>query len=349
MAPEVCDSNTTACTALGYLAGTAACGHLCTFDISTCAACETTSSVLECRQLASSFGMSVTTTTAGPELAISPPNHIALYGRDASGLVSIADVNLDLVEGLLPIPNGWITLQPPGRLSTLDAAGTPGSVISDPTDPGSDVALAYGAGGRVIEAWSTIVQQMFVTKIRIADTSANIVVPAATIAMAAKQMLAATSDGTSFFVMTAGQITQIGSDGTIGATTSGYPLVQLGLPVLFAWGTTGGWFVGAQGTSPPYEAQRFDATGAKVGAPIEISDSVLGFNVDGDDLIATTGSGTPTSLALARITPSGVITRSPQVGVTDGYGNGNEVVRFGPDLLVSWVGASQGQLARVAF
>ena len=103
------------------------------------------------------------------------------------------------------------------------------------------------------------------------------------------------------------------------------------------------------GTAPPYEAQRFDATGAKVGAPNQISDSVLGFNVDGDNPDRYHGFGTPTSLALERITPSSVITRSPQVGVTDGYGNGNEVVRFGPDLLVSWVGANQGQLARVAF
>jgi len=345
-APEACDHNSEDCSALGYLGGTAMCTTSCSFDVTTCSVCETTGIVVDCEATDGLGGtLTVTTTADGPELAVAGAYGVTLYRRDSNGLVLIGDNVAQGYALAAPYPNGWIMTASDGVVVTMGADGTVGSVVSDGTPVNATRVIAYG-NGRVLQAWAGGLQQPIGTQIRIFDTSLNLLVGPTVMSTAPTQTLAATSDGTSFFVMTAGQITRIGMDGTVLGTTPGYP--TFATPRLFAWGTTGGWFAGATGGSPPFSAQRFDATGTAVGAPIGISDPVLSFAVDGDDLLATIGSGTPAALALERITPAGMVTRSSTIGIGV-VADGVFAARFGPDVVVSWFAANRARLARVAF
>ncbi|HEY0194914.1 MAG TPA: hypothetical protein VGC42_27565, partial [Kofleriaceae bacterium] len=108
---------------------------------------------------------------------------------------------------------------------------------------------------------------------------------------------------------------------------------------------------------PLFSAQRFDAAGALIGAPIALPDELVtsvypspSWLAVGDQLIglgSTSVDGRPSKLQLVRLDAAGAASLT-ELGVTDSGYAGLALARFGTRLAASWSGAMRPQLAVIA-
>ncbi|HTL33175.1 MAG TPA: hypothetical protein VL326_08625 [Kofleriaceae bacterium] len=337
---ERCDGTAVpSCTSLGYLGGTTTCTD-CEIDTTGCTVCD--ASTLGC--------VGVPGFVLDHGLAVSG-SYVA-FGSDASvaitnGLTLVATPAVADVRALVGVPGGWlVATDSPPALSTLDTTGVRGALQPLPSGATAPV-LAYGAGGRVLVAWTEAVGTGWHVKAAIADASGAIVVPTFDVLVTDGSGIEATCDGTSFFLGGYGQLAHIASDGQL-TVAAGFP--RTGPHVDLSWRNTTGWYVSWDVGNAYFRSQRFDSSGALVGGMRDIAGAFgeRDFIGDGDDLLtAERGSqhlGDPQTVYALR---------HPLVGLsvlegTAGAGPVLTTVRgafLGNQLLVAWQVPGAMQLA----
>lgn len=315
--PEQCDgADVKSCTELGYYGGTTACND-CILDVSGCEICPIN---VSCTTV-SGFVFTNDVAVGGAYIAFGGSASVEIF----SSLTPIANSPIADVVGVAAVPGGWLVASSnPPSLSTLDVAGVRGPpralvLASAPT--------MASAGGRVVIAWNQLIGTEWHVYFAIADASANIVVPETDLFATDGSTVAATTDGTSFFVGANGRLARIAQDGTR-TITSGfpYPPQMWDGYVDLSWSGTSGWYVSRDPTTLDYVVQRFDSSGAMVGAP-RVLHAGVDFLGDGDDLL-----GIGKDLILYRYTPTGetsqAVAYSPLTHVA--------LAHFGSDTLVAW-------------
>jgi hypothetical protein len=321
---EVCDSNTT-CTDFGYYAGTSTCGQWClAAKNADCEACPPSSQCatfppVELRSSAIS----------GTHLAVTTPSAILIF----DGLTKEVEVPAMNMRAVAAVPaGGWLVMSssPPG-LSTLDVAGTLGPLQPLPTGMTS-AGMVSGPGDRVLLAWYESGQNRIA--FAIANTSGALVVPASTVfSDVTTPFFAMTSDGANFFVAWDGRLARISPDGTR-VVLDGFPRPPQNTILHVTWSGSTGWYLAPNGNGTQLRAQRFDATGAKVGPMLYVDVGAANpmFIADGADLLAA--RFTAKKLKLVRIDAMG--THGADIVVAGGEGILRRVGRRGADILVEW-------------
>jgi hypothetical protein len=331
---ELCDGDTRDCRQWGYYANNAACNSQCfDFDRRSCDACPPTGRCETFPDLGMRGGA-----MSGTLLAVASSNAVTIF----DGLTKVHDVPITSVYGIVDVPSGgWLVRagSPPG-LSTLDSAGVRGTAHSIPQE--MQGARMAAAGDRVLLAWTAQLSSGWHVAVAIADTSGNIVVPAATILDGVSQYVEVTSDGTGFFVASDGRLARVAPDGTSTVVT-GFPASQA-RPHL-VWSGSMGWYV-TDTSLTGFVAQRFDATGAKVGTaiPFDLGATSVELTGDGADLVAARFASA--RLGLVRIDATGTVGADTEVG--GGEGGVSYIGHRGSDFVVAWERPENFQLALVA-
>jgi hypothetical protein len=265
--------------------------------------------------------------------------HVAIVAdfeiRILDGLTPVTKGDISNARGIVGTPSGWLVATM-DRLVPLALDGAQG--LLQPRPASEDVSMTFD-GNRALLAWPEGNRVSFA----VTDASGlSLVAP--TDLFEAPLAASATTNGMHFFVGGAGQLARIASTGTRTIGT-GFPTQPSEL-VHVTWSDATGWYVSSAGTN--IVVQKFDATGAMVGAAITLTlngATLLDAVADGNDLIAfvvTPGQ----KLLVHRIDPTGAATVGDEAGVGDV--TSPHLVRLGGDILASWERPSKLQLVRVA-
>jgi len=321
--PEQCDgADLQSCSELGYYGGTTTCDD-CVLNVSGCQVCP---SNLSCTTVPA-FVFTNDVAVSGSYIAFGGSASVEIF----SSLTPTTNTSIADVIGIVAVPSGWLVASSnPPSLSTLDPSGVHGS--PHPLVLASAPAMAY-AGARVVVAWNQLLGSEWHVYFAIADASANIVVVETDLFATDGSPVAATTDGTSFFVAANGRLARIAQDGTHTVST-GFPGPSQLSDLDLSWSGTTGWYVSHDPSTLEQIVQRFDANGTPVGATRTLHPG-LDFLGDGDDLL-----GIGADLVLYRYAPtsesSQTVAQSPVSHV--------ELAHFGGDILVAW----NASLLRVA-
>lgn len=253
----------------------------------------------------------------------------------------------ELVHKAVGVPTGWLVASgsEPVTFSRLDTAGE--VVSSQALEIHTSPEMVSGPGDRVLLAWMEVAGPApRHVSFAIASPDGTIVVPEATAAPAPYTQVSVTTDGASFFVAADRSVVHITPEG-VATVHDGFPLAgndgfQLGAHVT-SDGGPGGWYWGyGDAAAPKYAAQRFDASGAPVGAVLRPQiDNLLGVIADGDDLLLLTyaPNGQPDpEISLRRMTPDGTLGTPMAIG----RGSSNfSMARMGASVVIGWIGDLQ--------
>lgn len=335
--------------------------------------------VVECRSFGEPsdklFMSAVTQTDAGPRVAVAMSrDSISIYASGGAGLEQQHQVVLpEDGEAIVAVPNGWLVLP---SMRFLDAAGTlgpPHRLTGFPPESGGKRKVSHLVGatldaGHVLIAWNEVLKDkaghVHPPDVHgaIVDASGAIISPRFLIRAESANAVGpvVTSDGTSFFVVTLDMLTRLDSVGRVLGTTTGFPGTPpnpIAVTYFAGWQGTTGWDI-ALGEHRTYVLQRFDATGAKVGALTQIAlpttpmvSYLSGFSVDGDHLVAIAWADRMQQMVAdvfsVEISATGEVSIPIALGVgTLDYRGKAE--RLGPDLLAGWLAGTHAQLARLA-
>ncbi|HEY0193263.1 MAG TPA: hypothetical protein VGC42_19230 [Kofleriaceae bacterium] len=371
------------CVDLGYYGGTPSCNTACRAVATGCGACATGPAIVDCH---ADDALAAMTAAAGSDPASSPAtlavatggdgSTLTLYQLGSGGLQPVAHRAITgHVYALAGAPGGgwWAVIQDAGvalvRLSADLSTATEQSIWTGVLE---QVDLAAGPDGRALIAWTSVTQPDNGSRpvwTAVVDATAIIAPAAITDPNPARLVaLAVTSDGASFFVATDGALTRLGAAGGVLSTTE-LPHPGLRSISLFAlsWSGTTGWEVRSTLASidsdvPLFSAQRFDAAGALIGAPIALPPELVtsvypspSWIAVGDQLIglrATAVEGRPSKLQLVRLDAAGAASLTElgvtELGATDSGSYSLVLARFGTRLAASWSGAMRPQLAVIA-
>ncbi len=363
LGPEDCDGSQIAlsCAEYGYYGGALACTQACEYDPGDCDACGSDAHVVTCQPMtgvATRMAQADPSTPGQPRMMILGPNGLHIIDTALADVASVT-IPSNLYYTHAGVRGGWVVANAMVvtalQLTRVDTNGSVGPTTTIMHEPLGTLAMAYGPSDRTLVAWiesSTSWEIWFA----ILDANMNVVAQPQKLVGPAGNLnrVSATSDGTSFFIATLGQLHRIAADGSVVSTTSGLPQARdsLGPSPFDIYATaTGGWFVLFTGnTSQPYQAQRFDTSGALVGGTVALATTgyLYSFIADGADLLAT--MSTPlndkvSAHSLVRFDATGAIASSIEVGRGSWLA---PAARFGANVLVSWqLTASDGELALV--
>jgi hypothetical protein len=340
---EECDGTlgATTCTEDGYYAGgEPVCSERCQRLGSLCVACAADN--LACTQYTGDINAANGVVVSGARLAFAGSNFLLVTdGTDA--VATIANLQ---ATSIVATPGGWLAAS---RLpSALFVVPTEGSTTNVAFPPAAfDAELVAGPNNRVLATWIQGVAPRRVHAAIVDAGGVQMVAPWEVIDADASNAGTA-SDGTSFFLGAGGRLARIATDGTT-LVTPGFPATpsEPGSIVTLAWAGTTGWYLAGSPTGG-YTVQRFDASGALVGASFTL-DQPLGDAIgDGDDLVLVRldrTDATTAKLHLVRIDAAGVAGTPREIGVGVDQVN---IGRWGNDLAVTWKTFSSLELARVA-
>ena len=336
---ETCDGNVT-CEQLGFYGGEAACASNCLMTNTTaCEACAPTN--VECGKHATGTPRAVA--VSGSHVAVATSSGIEIFG----GVTHVTKVNVTDARALVGVPNGWLVVTDTGpSLSTLDTAGVRGTpaTIASP-----DTAMVAGPNGRVLLTWRAFVGAQWRGFFAITGTDGSVIVPSTDLSGVGDRAPAAATDGTSFFVGVLGQLARIAPDGTSTIVT-GFPIQDPASydDVRVTWAGTTGWYVSWNAHVIAFVAQRFDATGAKVGNPLSLNFGLqpVDFLADGDDLLVLRRVNK--NYEIVRVTAAGVVSAATEVGAFDGFIEFGRLAHHGTNVLAAWYRQNYLQLALAA-
>ncbi|HEY1815421.1 MAG TPA: hypothetical protein VGG74_23895 [Kofleriaceae bacterium] len=367
---ETCDGSdvpAVICSSLGYyIGGELGCQSDCMhYDDSQCLACA--SELVECDSIATPFAeTTVGFASSGDLLALattqSSTTTVTILDQAAQGFAVTAQAMLPVasISSLVSAGSGWLAVSG----STLFSIDTAGDV--ETTALGGALlnsTIAFGASGSaIVVGLQQSTQDAYTVQAVIVAANGSVVVPAFTVFDVFESngmpTVAATTDGTSFFVATAGNLARVTSTGTVASDQTGLPSFGAQGPVFVSWAQSIGWYVVRTDTGH-YALQPFDATGVPVGGYTVVfppGDEWQPFPIaDGDDLFSIlevqARLDSPVwSMQIARFDSSGAVASPPyEFGV--GYPpptTGPMLTRFGANLAVTWTAASHHFIAILA-
>lgn len=361
---EPCDGtlNTSRCESLGYYGGTPSCSVECQFDDRGCDACApsvactafaisgpATSLVASDPSTPGPLTLALTTSHSGPGAS----SVITRFDQGASGFVQVGQVPSSRPVKIA-VTGGWFAADFfDSGIDVLDSSGN--FVVSKPlfTSPGN-VAMSYGPGAHALVTSSSYNAATLAT---VFDASGATVAPPFVIFPPADAVTVSkiATDGTSFFAAGRGQLARIGADGSGLSVTSGFPVGRDRSWPEVSWDGTSGWYVVSDSVAAPrvHTAQRFDATGAKVGASVTITPGILlsdHIEAYGTGLLAISmdGATSEQKVELVRLDATGAVMATYELGVgQDRLDFDPTFVRCGSQIAVTWFGAQQRQLTLV--
>jgi hypothetical protein len=340
---EACDGvMVPTCIEAGFFGGTSACSSYCKLDTNGCDPCS--SNVLACASFAPLFDQAAFV-ASGTHVALGSQHAVAIF--DAT-LTEVARPQVSSLTGMVATPNGWLLARSgPATLQAVDRTGvlaTEHAIHEGAVDP----SMAYRAG-QVLLAWREVVEvngsSVWHLFFAMTDaTGSTVTVPVDLFAITSSSLPAATTDGTSFFIGTNGTLVRIAADGAR-TTVTGFPTQANFDKTLILWGGSTGWYI-----LNNQVAQRFDASGAKVGAPITFSTSggLSDLITDGNDLLATmylSGNSNTARYGVVRITATGTVSAPVAIGAGKSYSTW-QLAKLGSELIVAWSRDQALQLAR---
>lgn len=335
---EQCDgSDLPTCAGAGYYGGSGACSSGCIYDDTGCDACAPTDVACATDPGAWLSGAPV---ASGSDVAVASSYAFAIFDGSLAPTVTVhPGIETD---DLIAVPGGWlgVSYQPP-RLTPLAPDGATGMTVTIDVEP--PLAATAGPGPRVLLAWNHFDNpDQWTTTVELVDATGAVRVAPVSLFAGNGGRVGVATDGTSYFVGSRGSLAKVAPDGTF-TTTAGFPddPTMYDQNVTVTWAGTTGWYIAP--TSTAQMAQRFDSTGAPVGAPIAVPSTA--WIADGNELIALelTG-GKPSHVQLARVTSAGTAGTPVDVGVAS-YATFS---RMGSDFVVGWTGTNNLRLARVA-
>jgi len=348
---EECDGSAgPSCSNIGYFGGAAACTSHCHFDPRGCSAC----GVADCVTSQEAVQVGLATNSGHIAIAYEQAAEVTIFDDAAPGLEPlVTTMYADPIEAIVGVPNGWLVATS-GSID-IHALANDGTHVGDSAAGlGEKPMMVYGPGGHAVLVGQEIVNSHPDLWAAVIDANANTIVAPFVLAPPSDDNLtpSLTTDGTSFFVGTRGQVTRLDANGAVVSMTTGFPTSQSQVTALsISWSGTTGWYVLEDLNQGTTTAQAFDATGAPLGLPISNLGSFMTVPVaDGTGLLAIT----PTTLTprlhlnLVSLDATGAVVSTTELGATD-----QDVdVRLGrfdaTHVAITWQGAGKRELALVS-
>jgi hypothetical protein len=329
---EACDG-AVSCADAGYFGGTASCASDCSaIDDTDCDACAPD---IDCATYAAALPAAVA--VSGSHVAVGTLSGIDIF----DGVRLVKHVGATYARSLVPVPNGWLVIaSQPTRIFALDRDGTQGR--SSPLDD-VDTSIT-AAGDRAVLAWRV----MDDVHVAFADAHGETMVPASSLIPAGITISPGTAtDGTSFFVGAAGQLAWIAADGTR-AIRGLFPSSLSNDVVTLRWSGTVGWYISWNRRISAFTAQRFTATGTKVGGSVyvDVGDAPLDFLADGDDLLVLRQRAT--KYEIVRLDAMGATRSVLEIGAGTRDAEHAWLAKLEPSVLAAWYRPGKLQLALAA-